>query len=331
LSKLKDTDFLYISTHLRALENSLLTRERMERMLEARTNEDAARVLAECGYTGLEQLSPDRLSRSLSRAREETFSQLSALSPNLDIVDVFRIKYDYHNAKALIKCRALGRDASEMLIAAGRYPTESVSAAVDTGESGGLSSALSKAISQAQELLATSGDPQKSDLLLDRACYGELLETANRSGSTFLQGYVRLQIDAANLKSAVRSLRQHQGQDFIRRVLLPGGNVSPESIAAACLTGGHLEALFTGALQSAAALGDEISKEGRQTAFEKACDNALNAYLQSSRMVSFGDSILVAYVAAKENEITAARIILSGRMAGVPTEAIRERLRDAYV
>lgn len=60
-------------------------------------------------------------------------------------------------------------------------------------------------------------------------------------------------------------------------------------------------------------------------------DNALNAYLQGSRLVSFGDSVLVAYMAAKENEITAARIIMSGRMAGVPADSIRERLRDSYV
>ena len=33
----------------------------------------------------------------------------------------------------------------------------------------------------------------------------------------------------------------------------------------------------------------------------------------------------------KENEITAARIIMSGRMAGVPADSIRERLRDSYV
>ena len=60
-------------------------------------------------------------------------------------------------------------------------------------------------------------------------------------------------------------------------------------------------------------------------------DNALCAYLQKSRMVSFGDSVLVAYAAAKENEITAARIIMSGRLGGVSTDSIRERLRDPYV
>ena len=49
MSKLKDTDFLYISTRLRSMENRMLSRERMERMLEARTDEDAAKVLSECG------------------------------------------------------------------------------------------------------------------------------------------------------------------------------------------------------------------------------------------------------------------------------------------
>ena len=37
--KLKDTDYLSISTRVRAMENRLLTRERMERMIDARTDE----------------------------------------------------------------------------------------------------------------------------------------------------------------------------------------------------------------------------------------------------------------------------------------------------
>lgn len=107
MSKLKDTDFLYISTRLRSMENHLLTRERMERMLEARTDEDAAKVLSECGYKGLDKPGMDALSHALSDARAETFSELAAMSPNADIVDVFRIKYDYHNMKALTKWRPL--------------------------------------------------------------------------------------------------------------------------------------------------------------------------------------------------------------------------------
>ena len=40
---------------------------------------------------------------------------------------------------------------------------------------------------------------------------------------------------------------------------------------------------------------------------------------------------MVAYLAAKENEFTAIRILLTGKLAGLEPDTIRERLRDAYV
>ena len=253
------------------------------------------------------------------------------MSPNSDIVDVFRMKYDYHNLKALMKCAHSGKDAGNMLIDAGRYSLDTVKRAVEHGETSPLSDACRRALSAAEEILAATGDPQKSDFYLDRACYTEMLDTAKNSGSDFLLGYVQLQIDAANLKSAVRALRMKKDNDFLKGALLSGGNVSPESILSCTMAGGSLAGVFTGALSDAAALGDTVKKGGRQTEFEKAVDNALCAYLQKSRMVSFGDSVLVAYAAAKENEITAARIIMSGRLGGVSTDSIRERLRDPYV
>ena len=331
MSRIKDTDFLFISTYLRARENNLLSHERMERMLEARTDEDAAKVLTECGYTGLEPLTADSLSRSLSRARSETFAELASMSPNADIVDVFRIKYDYHNAKALMKCHASGQSVDSMLIDAGRYTIPVITAAVLQENYSPLTDSLRRAIVDAGEVLSATGDPQKSDFILDKACYAEMAATAARSGSSFLVSYTALQVDAANLKSVVRAIRMKKNADFLRSVLLSGGNVSESAINTAFLAGGNLEGVFTGYLQDAATLGSAAAKGGRQTAFEQAVDNALNAYLQSSRLTAFGDSVLIAYAAAKENEITAARIIMSGRMAGISTEAIRERLRDSYV
>lgn len=331
MSKLKDTDYLFISTRLRALENRMLTRERMERMLEARSNEDAAKVLSECGYEGLEPLTAQALERSLAQGRDSTFSELAAMSPSPQIVDIFRMKYDYHNAKVLVKSAASGQDGSRLLIDAGRYPAQSFQMAFQKEELGELSDTLQKAVVQAKETLAATGDPQRSDFVLDRAYYKELGQVAEASGSEFLQAYVRLMIDGANLKSAVRTIRMHKDLEFLNAVIMDGGNVSRNRIASAVTTGSSLESTFTGSLQNAAALGDSISKGGSQTAFERACDNALGTFLQGSRMTPFGESVLIAYAAAKENEITAARIILSGRLSGVPITSIRERLRDAYV
>lgn len=331
MSKQKDTDYLFISTRLRSLENRLLTRERMERMLEARTNEDAAKVLSECGYQGLEPLTAQALEHSLAAARQETFSELAAMAPNPQIVDVFRMKYDYHNAKAVIKCTALNQDAARLLIDAGRVPAARLQESVQRGDYSEVPDALRRAMEEAADVLSATGDPQRCDFVLDRAYYAELTQVAADSGSSFLQAYVRLMVDAANLKSAVRTMRMHKGLEFLNAVTMTGGNVDKTSIASAVMSGGGLEAVFTGPLQEAAAQGDAVAAGGRQTAFEKACDDALNTYLQSSRLTPFGDSVLVAYIAAKENEITAARIILSGRLSGVGAESIRERLRDAYV
>ena len=40
---------------------------------------------------------------------------------------------------------------------------------------------------------------------------------------------------------------------------------------------------------------------------------------------------MAAYLAAKENEFTAVRIIMTGRLADLSADVIRERLRECYV
>ena len=50
MSHRKDTDYLAVSARIRAMENRLLTRERMDRMIEAKDTAEARKVLSECGY-----------------------------------------------------------------------------------------------------------------------------------------------------------------------------------------------------------------------------------------------------------------------------------------
>ena len=120
--KIKDTEYLYLSTKIRAMESRLLDRERMDRMLEAATVEDAAKVLVECGYPELSVVNVDTVDEILAQAREEVFAELSGLAPNEAMLDVFKVKYDYHNAKALLKSEALRLDPGRLLVDTGRVP-----------------------------------------------------------------------------------------------------------------------------------------------------------------------------------------------------------------
>ena len=121
-----------------------------------------------------------------------------------------------------------------------------------------------------------------------------------------------------------------KNQDFLAEVLVPDGNVSVQRISA-CGDKDSLAALYAHSpLEKAAALGGEALSGGSMTAFELACDNAVNSYLRGAKLIAYGCEPVVAYLAAVEGEIQAARMILTGRLAGVKPQVIRERLRDLY-
>ena len=65
--KRKDTDYVYLSTRVKAMERGLLDRARAERVLAAPTEEAAARVLQECGYPDLAGVTGRALEAALAQ------------------------------------------------------------------------------------------------------------------------------------------------------------------------------------------------------------------------------------------------------------------------
>ena len=332
MSRNKDTDYLALSARIRALENRLLTRERMERMIDAKDHAEAAKVLSECGYGELGEVSGSALEAMLTRTQSEVFRDLGSAVPDVNLIDVFRIKYDYHNAKVLVKADALGSDPARLMMGGGRYDPADLLENWQKEDLRTYSELFRDAVARAQEALAGTGDPQLCDFILDRACYAELTAAAKASGSKFVQGYVALLIDVINLRCAVRVSRLNKGGDFLLQVLIPGGNVDTDKLVRT--KGEDLGHVFSfGLLAEAAALGAAVSApgSGSLTAFERACDNAVTAYVAEAKRVPFGEQPVVGYLYAREAELTAIRIIMSGRLAGLDGDTIRERLRDAYV
>lgn len=332
MSKIRDTDYLTLSTRVRVMETRLVTRERMERMLDARTDEEAVKILTECGYEELPALTNAGLDDLLSKARAALYRELSTAAPDRRVVELFQMKYDYHNAKVLVKAAAIGAEPDRMLMEGGRWSPARLRDAFQRDSLGDFSEPFRQAVLRARETLNAGNDPQRADFVLDRAYFQEMADTAKAVGSPFLQGYVRLLIDAANLRSAVRAARIGKGPDFLRQVLLPGGNVDVSVLSSG--RGADLAAVFrAGPLGEAAAAGAALTSpgSGELTAFERLCDDAVMGYLAQARRIPFGEQAVVGYLYAREAEFTAIRTILSGRMAGLDADTIRERLREAYV
>ena len=328
-NKIKDTDYLAISARVRAMETTLLTAERMERLLEARSDEEVSKLLQDCGYPELDAARPEAMDAALSQAREELLTDLGDGAPDPRYIDIFKLKYDYHNAKAILKAAAMGTSPDRMLMDMGRIGAAELKTAVESGELDKLPGALPAAVAEAKSVLDTTRDPQLSDIVLDRWMYRDMAQVAEDTGSQFLRGYVETQIDAANLRALIRTLRMGKNADFLAGVLFESGTVEPAAILAAANhpAGGLNEIYGPTRFAQAAEAGEAALKGGSLTEFEKRCDDAVSDYLAGAQMIPFGEAPLLAYLAARETEYTNIRILLMGRAAGLSPEVIRSRLR----
>jgi len=332
LNQNKDIDYIFLSTRVKAMERGLLTKERIEQMLDAHTTEDAAKVLTECGYPEMNEVSAAELDRVLSEQQEKMMADLGSSAPNKYIVAVFKLRYDYHNAKVLVKTEAMNTEQDQLLMRGGRYDPKRMAEDYRREDLTSYSDYFRRGLNRAREILGSTGDPQQADFILDRMYFEELSFLAQSSQSKFLESYAALCIDVANLRSAVRAARLNKGPDFLNQVLVPGGTVSVRSLANA--RGDELAGLFhTSRLAAAAAEGAEksVPGSGSLTEFERLCDDAVMDFLSDGRRVPFGPEPIIGYLYARETEATIIRIIMAGRFAGLDRETIRQRLRRTYV
>jgi V/A-type H+-transporting ATPase subunit C len=331
-NSIKDTDYLYASARIKALEKNLLSRERLERMCEARSMEEALKVLTESGWPDIPAPTLASVENALAQRRNETFSLVRSLAPDKRLPDVFLIKYDYHNIKTILRSEVTGEDPEPLLINAGRISSRQMMLMLRENIFSGISDVMSHAIVETRDVLSRTQDPQLLDFLLDKAMYAEMLAMAEALGSDYLLKYVKLMIDSVNLRAAVRLRRMGKGFEALRYALISGGNVSTSRLLNE-ITPDLIESTFAGSvLSEAAAAGAAALKgEGSLAAMDLECDDALLKYLKSAKYIAFGAEPLIGYLAAQEAEITAIRTVIAGRLAELNPETIIERLRETYV
>ena len=325
-------DYLFLCTKIRAMEGSLLDKERMERMVNARSDQEAFAVLTECGYGEFLDMSVETINQVLEVGRQKTMDEVANAVPDAQIVDVFKLRYDYHNIKVLLKAEAMSQTPDTLLLDLGTIPAKVLETKVRTNDLNVLPYILRTAIAEAQDTLNTTRDPQLCDFVLDRAYFEHMTLMAKECESEFLKGYVRILIDTANLRTAIRTLRMGKNPEFLRDIIFPDGNISEARVLAAAVTSTSLSDLFSLSLLKKAAIeGAEAVAGARLTQFEKLCDDAIMTYLDPARYVPVGEAPVIAYLAARESELVAISIILTGRLSGIAPETIQERLRESYV
>ena len=327
-TKLTDTKYLFLSTTIACLENSLICGESLDKLVDAKDFSDCFRMVADVySDRGEIAFSADEyekvLSAELSRAYAEMESLLASSDGETRLLSPLRVAYDCHNIKSCIKCEALGISPDDMLVSCGEFSPEEIVGMVRDRDFSALGSELAQTVVSAIDEFSATGDPQKVDIIIDKGAFSKMRAVSDEIGLEYLSSLCAIKADMCNLMTSIRAARAGIGKDLLSEMLLEGGKV-PCEVFEGVLDGGA-ERLFSDF--SPYYDGFEESDAGSLSSLEKKCDGVYLSKAESIWMSAFGPEKPVMYMIRKENEIRNVRIVLSGKKAGLSAEVIRERLR----
>ncbi len=336
----EEIDYLAAVARVRVLETKLLSDQDLARMLDTQTADDAWKMVRELWDLPDEPL--EQFERVLGVHLTELYGYVAGFLPGPEVVRWLGMRNDYHNLKVLLKEMLLDETADEGAFSElGTVPVSQLRAQLASFEEvrpnehepevsptweSRLLVTYQQAVEEAQERYQATRDPQLIDVVLDRHQLNDSRERAAALGDE-IQALAVIMVELANLRILLRSTKLGKNLEFLRLALVEGGTLPPYRWE---------ELLGTPADEVASSLGspyEEIIRaaDGDPGRVEREADNHFLELLKKSRYVAMGPWPVLSFLWAKENDVRNVRILLSGKLNGASTEAIRERLRDAYV
>ena len=321
-------DYTFAVARIRGREMALLSNAAMEQLLACKTYDEALHFLADKGWGHSdERLTAENL---LQAETEKTWQLIGEMVDDMSEFDVYRIADDYHNLKAAIKLCYTGAqmDPSRLFVAGGNLDPERILKAIREKDYSLLPDAMAAAASDAYDTLLHTGDGQLCDVMLDRAALEATYAAGQKAENEVLREYATLTVVAADIKIAVRCGQTGKSLEFVRRALADCQELNTEALAIAALGGMDSVVEYLAGTDYAEAA--EALKES-PAAFERWCDNLIIRHMKPQKSNPFTIGPLAAYILARQNEIKCVRMVLSGKLNGLPDDMIRERLREMYV
>lgn len=349
MKQLQPTEYMYASARIRSQEKYLVGRERLDVLAEAPTGREVMERLAEYGLTppevedgtGATDRGPLTDSEAMSLAREgmllailrNAYREVETAVPDPTVFRYFRYPYDANNLKAAVKCAIRGISAADMLFDFGTVPADRVEALVRDGDLRDFPPAMAAATPRAREAYDRTGDPREIDVILDRACFSDMLDAVTATGETTLIGWLRARIDLTNILICLRILRMKQGEaarPFLASALLPGGTLE-ESFFLDAYAGGE-GGLWDALVPTPYAVLGRVEGEVRPLSLvERAADDCHMNLVRDGARVPFGAPVVGGYLYGCETAVKNLRILLAAKDAGLSPDTLRERMRVSYV
>jgi len=334
MARILEEDYAYATARIRAMENKLITSQQYQRMLDAASAEEVVKMLVEMGYgmgdTDITQPAVHTSEKLLSDEMKKAYALLRELVPHPEVLSLFMRRNDYLNAKLILKSSFLGNDDPGIYAGPCTVEPALLRGMILDRNFSELPEVFGKAVLECIESFGRSGDPQVIDFILDRAMYENMEQDAREIGVPYISELVGLIHDLANVRIFIRAKLLGKSRDFLEKALLAGSRIDKNFFLE--LSDKPLDQLFeamryTALSDLASRLAEAFKNENGISGMEKILDESFIVFVRKTRFIAMGVEPVIAWLFYKEAEIRNVRLILTGKINGIPSNIIGERLR----
>lgn len=318
--------YTYAVARIRAKEAFMLKKSDLEQVLSAKDEKTAVLVLEEKGFSG--GGGSKSAKELLSRERSKTLEFLKEILGDLSALSVFFYPDDFHNIKAAVKSVVTGAESRDIFAPGGTLDKDIIVSAVKERDFSKLKPPFDRVCGKALSVFLKTGDGALCDITVDKETLSAIYAEGEKSDVPFIKDYAEIAVALCDIKIAARCCKMKKSYDFIQNALAECKSINTQLLARAASKSfeelcGYLR--LTPYKNCADALEKSFSE------FEKCCDNIITEKIKQQKSNPFTLGPIAAYYLAKETEIKAVRLVLSGIKNGLDKNLVKERLMDLYV
>ena len=292
---------LFTNAVLTSRQNKLLNADRIKRMINAQSAQEAAKILFECGYNEeIITFQPEKDDLIIGYELEKTVKTFKEFCPDEKLKECVLAKFDYHNAKVLYKSKFVKIDLYETLYSFGNVDVELLKKSIESKRYLDMPVGLAQVI----EKLDKTKNPtlRDIDLQFEKAMYEYIAENIKGLKNASIIKYFKTEIDIINQRTYLKCQLYKTEKDF--------------------------EAFF---IKGGFKKKDEMRKDISDIAeFEEKSNDLLREIGHEGKDDNFGLNVMFNWFNLKIEELKVVKMILLGKKLGLSRRQIKDNLKGAY-
>lgn len=297
-------DYVQTAARVKVEEKKLLNMAKLNRMIESDTPADILKILSETDYNkSMVGVKNDtEFDKIFQNESKKVYELAKDLSKNcVECIEILELKNIFQNLKLNLKINI----------------KEDKNIEIDEKYLNEYNLALKE--------YEKTKDVQMAMILFDKLYFKKLKTLCNKLNLEILNDYYDIVLKSYNLLTFLRLKNQNRTYKYAQNCLID----DVELLKIYDEQSNYIQSLEKYFDNKKIWIAYEKTKS--IASIEKELDNLIVDLIKKYKNVNYGIEPVVTYVLAKEYEMKAIRLIMTGKINKIPNEVIRERLRDIYV